>query len=321
MFIHNPSYINIAFDGPDCTGKSTLVEAIKNIALIRHNYNGALGPRIEIRHYSPKEEKFTNKDEVNIDQIYNLNAYMYSYIHGRICDVKYNKYINSHSRYRDLTIPDTINLIDRGFLSTFFYAYLDVNNWKLPDSLDTTNPEVAAAIYAMIELYIKFETDIKYVLHKYLVDHDDTYETYRIISAMETPLTIVTWNTHSNQLLRDKISKRGDSEVEFKDQYENADFGNKLEESMKFFFKLVYPLIKSKYRYVNPFIGEIAVICTDAPSEEDGMFGPIDALSKMTINTINDTVCMPNNITPILTNVLYEDMSKMLLEASPNFNI
>ena len=262
------NFVNFAFDGVDGVGKSTLIDEYINSVKIKYNCSTL---KIEKKVYSPITHEKFDAEKDKIDYEGNMYRYMDSYIVNRIVTkLEYDDHSN-HRTYDNIIDPVQINLIDRGFLSTFFYGYLDTCGFMpLCDEPVITDSKRKEKAEEMAVLYIGFESVIRkrlfYIL-KNLKEFLDEYCKHilptaypdDVVSSMETATTFLVYNNIDKD---EFIEKKHDGEkvVNLNDQYEvDTKFKRRLNSNVQLFENKVVELLNSKYHYVNPFIGDIVI--------------------------------------------------------------
>jgi GTPase SAR1 family protein len=309
MNILQRNFINIAFDGEDGVGKTTLINSFIDSVKTKYS-SGKLC--IESRNYSPKTSDTFNVEEDEIDHESNMYRYMDSYIVNRIkTKLSYDKKCKNYKSYDSIIDPNVINLIDRGFLSTFFYAYLDLMKFKpLCDEKCIAENTRHTKANEMAKLYIKFENVIKKRLF-YIIKNMGKFFSRSsvrslvglypedVFSAMETSATILVHNNlDKEEILK---SKHEDiTSVNLNDQYEvDEEFKRRLNSNINLFILSTHAILIKDYNYTNPFIGNIIPLLNATNIGIPKLFSVEDEVDIL-ISQIN-SVLKQNGINPLMT--------------------
>lgn len=274
--ITNPNKLNISIDGLDGDGKTTLIENIREKVSWTYNSPNSSKSIVNILTHRPKSKDIKKSDISDTVHQYkeNLIKYIEAQVRGRILHLNNipNEFILDQ-----VTIPKYINIFDRGFFSTFIYAYVHLVGFDIKskeefqEGKDTYkyNKYINDKANELFSHYINFERYLDNLISNILIEmqnntvgRDHYISTTNIVNCLYTDMTILLY-THNN-VYRENINKKSNIEdsCEYKNIFEkDIEFAKKIKLIYDLFINRVYGYI-DKVKYINPYIGTIRTIPT-----------------------------------------------------------
>ena len=244
---------NFDFEGMDHCGKTTLIKNLLKYGELRR-YDKTVTITSNI--YKPNG-KYTEK----LDHQANVDTFLNSYIKGRIAsayDVQFDEL--------------RINLIDRGFISTFLYGWLPWNQFDVRNYSTVTK-----AANKMIQLLLVFDNYISAAVDMhYATGNEET----------ETKMSFLL-RTSDEISMRDIKAKR--KKVDISDSFEQDTFQEVVRANYNFFCDFVVPMISGparKYYFHNIYDFQV-IDMGKTDSTGEWQWSPVNVVVNTIQNKMN----------------------------------
>lgn len=244
---------NIDFEGMDHCGKTTLIKSLLKYGELRR-YDKTV--TITSNCYKP-DGKYTEK----LDHQANVDTFLDSYIKGRLAsayDVQFDEI--------------RVNLIDRGFISTFLYGWLPWHNFDVRNY-----PTVSLAKGKMIQLLLVFDNYVSANCDMYFMTGNE---------ETESKITFLL-RTSDEVSMKDIKNKR--KKVDLSDSFEQESFQETVRANYNFFCDFVVPLFSGSVRkyYLHNIHDFQVVDMGKIDSTGSWQWSPVNVTVNFIQNSIN----------------------------------